>query len=484
MNDVLTLSGGGSTVVATDELLLEAARIGQCAALCDDWLATIRRFSAQDAGASWLNEANESTLLLQHAESLAQQLAEQCRATRKALLTAMQSYSDAERRLTMLLSVGTPLGAWMLGNSMPLLFGLAALATVSVSGLAVLTSALLRIPVSKLPGVLATHLTSNAGVVNRPEFVRLVRSIVSSTDEFAAGVAHIPVDRALTLGQIFGASNGAAGVMTLARLASTQGNAVLVETPQKVSSAGPMRPVEPPHSVAQLAERVPSSGGGVPQIRVERYGTEIDPKWVVYIAGTGDFSPTPHSDPFDLTSDVQATAGYGAASERSVRSALLAAGASPEDPVLPVGHSQGGLLAARLAASSSLNVVGYVSLGGPVGAVNTGDIPGISIEHAEDLVPALGGIGEAPSGLLTVSRSALDASDVGGAADSSAYRSDQAAPFAAHDLAKYRETAELVSKSQEPRLQRFDQLVRDFTGTDSGTKSLWSAQRVPRTPLA
>lgn len=56
------------------------------------------------------------------------------------------------------------------------------------------------------------------------------------------------------------------------------------------------------------------------------------------------------------------------------------------------GYSQGGGVAARLAASGDYNTQGLVTFAGPTGQVPLPDtFPAVLVEHSDDLVPALGG---------------------------------------------------------------------------------------------
>lgn len=465
MSDALTISGGGYTSVATDELFVEAARVAQCASRAEGWSLTINQILLTDAGAATLGAGFESTRQLENARLKAHELADDARVVGAALMKSAEAYGDTERRLTSLLDIGARFGGWSLGSG-HLLGILALLGTVSIASLALLASTMLGIPIANLAAYLAVQLKKAPGLMNSPMFVRLVRSVVSSSDEMAFGAAGVPVGIALLFGRALGASDGAAALAALAKLASGGGKGPLVETDQRVTSVGKPRGVEPPQTVGELAQRVPSSGGDSPQVRVERYGTEADPRWVVYIAGTGDFTLTPQSDSFDMTSNIHATAGGDAASERAVRDALAAAGVKPGDPLFSIGHSQGGLLASMLAQDPDMNVVGYVNMGGPVGSMTVDNVPGISIEHTEDLVPALGGTAKPSDDLVTVGRSVLD-------------NAVESAPLTAHGLDYYRETATLISASDESRLQDFDRLVSDFTGAEKGIETRWRSERIP-----
>ncbi|MET1020098.1 MAG: hypothetical protein ABWX62_08955 [Microterricola sp.] len=467
MTDTLTLAGEGSTTVATEELLVAAARLGATQAKTEELLTRVRQLQEMDAGGSgWAEPVSIESL--GEAQHQLQAFGDEAARARTGLVLAAESYGLAERTVTALWGAGAHLGAWAAGRALPFLAVPTALSLVPLALLGMLVSGALGVAPARLPALLAAWIHTNPGLLNSPAFVRLVRGTVSSGDEFAAGLLRVPAAVALPAGRAVGAGQGAAAIAALAVLAAATGNTALRETPQRVHRAAAPRPVRPPRGVGELAARVPSSSPGSPQIRLERYGGTAGPRWVAYLAGTADFAPTATTEPFDLTANVLATADGDAASERAVRDALTAAGADPRDPLLVVGHSQGGLVAGRLAEAADLSVAAYVNLGGPLGAVSADGVPGLSIEHSEDIVPALGGAAASPAELVTVNRPVLDGPDA-------------AAPlFAAHDLDRYRETARLIDASEEARLVQFERIVRDFAGSAAGTETLWRSERIPR----
>ncbi|AMB59836.1 alpha/beta hydrolase [Microterricola viridarii] len=482
MADTLTLSGGGTTAVATDEMFAHAAQLGACQARAEEWRARIGAVLAADDGAGggggpamgmtgasgWAPSA-ASTLLLGEAQRQVQAFGAAVERLRDSLRRAAESYGQAERTITALWGAGAQLAAWTAGGALPQLLASAVFSLLPLAALTLLLSTAFGIDPARLPALVSGWLLADPRLLNSPGFVRLVRAAIGSGDEFAAGLLRVPAAVALPVGAHVGAEEGAAAVTVLALLAAAVGSRALRETPERVHRATAARAVTPPGGVGGLAARVPSSAAGSPQIRIERYG-ETAPRWVVYLAGTADFTATPGAEPFDLTANVHATADGDAASERAVREALAAAGAAPSEPLLLIGHSQGGLVAARLAEAGDLNVAGYVNLGGPLGSVQANGVPGLSIEHTDDIVPALGGSGHAPDELLTVGRTALPADPA----------ANQAAPlFGAHSLDQYRHTARLIDASAEPRLQGFERLVRDFAGTAPGSMTSWRAERVP-----
>jgi hypothetical protein len=141
-------------------------------------------------------------------------------------------------------------------------------------------------------------------------------------------------------------------------------------------------------------------GGG--KVRVVEVAVGAGSAWVVVVPGTQRWSPEPGSNPFDLTTDVRAVAqsdgavsiaaaGVAAALERA-RSASGRSGA--DDPVLLVGHSQGGILAAALTSEPSFlcrhHVTHVVTTGAPVGLFPVPDtVRVLSFEHVDDPVPTL-----------------------------------------------------------------------------------------------
>jgi Lipase (class 3) len=96
----------------------------------------------------------------------------------------------------------------------------------------------------------------------------------------------------------------------------------------------------------------------------------------------------------DLGTNLHAVGNEVTSYEKAVDEALARAGVQPGDPVMLVGHSQGGIVAAHSAAdfvnSGRYNVTNVVTAGSPVGEI---DIPRsvqvLSIENKHDIVPHL-----------------------------------------------------------------------------------------------
>ncbi|MGG5259127.1 hypothetical protein [Phycicoccus avicenniae] len=123
--------------------------------------------------------------------------------------------------------------------------------------------------------------------------------------------------------------------------------------------------------------------------------------FVVVVPGTQEWSPRPGDNPFDLTGDVRAVLGDATVASAGVEAALTLAvvsaaaqGRAVDGAVLLVGHSQGGIHAAALAADPAFRarhrVTHVVTTGAPVGVFAVpGTVRVLSVEHADDPVPTL-----------------------------------------------------------------------------------------------
>ena len=117
--------------------------------------------------------------------------------------------------------------------------------------------------------------------------------------------------------------------------------------------------------------------------------------YVVDLPGTKDWQPTPLAHRRwvnDLAGSLQVLAGRPDARTAGVARALALAGAGPEDPVLLVGHSQGGLVALQAARTLSgrFRVTHVLTAGAPIGRLPVP--PGVQVlalENRWDVVPRL-----------------------------------------------------------------------------------------------
>ncbi|KRC61502.1 hypothetical protein ASE14_11615 [Agromyces sp. Root81] len=501
MDDSLTLSGGGSTAVATDELFADAVRLGGTVSVASDWRERARVIHvglaeldlSEPAAGPW--DTTSPTWGIAMARTHLYEAMEYAGRLRKALVESAERYGAAEGVIEALWRMsGGPL-AWLVGSA-----AVTAVPAIVIGGGAAIGAHALgwRTP-------LETWLAGQRHVLSDPDFVRAVRTAMDSADEFIGGVFRLP--GAMAIGSEIRAPESASLLLGVAGLLGVAyGSRVLVDGPVRVSPLLPdgradrraghqtaraeARPfdgsVTAPAGIADLLDRIPTSDAAA-QIRVERYGAADDPRWVVYIGGTVDFTTTAGAQTNDMTNNLHGIADDSAldalrvagadsgAVERAVRLALTEAGAKPGDPLIPIGHSGGGTVAATLAGDPELNVVAAVSAGGPVASAELREgVPLLSVEHEEDLVPATGGWGHPSPDRLTVSRSVLEPG----------VEYDDVLP--AHQLVRYRETAELIDASEEQRLVEFREQLAEFTGGGTGEMTQWVARRElsPSTPDA
>ncbi|MFB9308118.1 hypothetical protein BJY17_002414 [Agromyces hippuratus] len=505
MDDSLTLSGGGSTSVATDELFADASRLGATESVVAEWRERARVISsgllqldlAEPSAGSY--DLSSPTWGIANARARLHEATESAGRLRHALIESAERYGVTEGVVEALWRVAGSSLAWFLG-------GVATLPSTVIAG-GVLAGSIAGARALGVHAPLETWLAAQKGMLSDPAFVRAVRTAADSADELVAGGLHVPHGLALGAGAEIRAPEAASLLLGGAGLfGAAFGSRVLVDGPVGVKrerrdgradqrTGGPTAradgqpldaPVSAPSGIADLVDRIPTSAADA-QIRVERYGEEADPRWVVYIGGTVDFTTTAGAETNDMTSNVHGiaddsaidalrlTGADSAAVDRATRLALTEAGAKPGDPIVPIGYSGGGAAAAGLAADRELNVVAVVSVGGPVASAELPEgTPLLSIEHEEDLVPATGGWGRPSPDRLTVSRSVLEAG------------ADYDAAVPAHALFRYRETAALIDASDEERLVAFRQQIGEFTGGGPGEMSRWIATRElsPSTPDA
>jgi len=471
--DELIVSVGGGTRVAVDELFAEAAALGALHRACREWAQRSRELRewVGSAGIDVAPGAGGDTpgYSLHHAWVLFDRAAVEAEGLHASLVGCAERYGHVEQVVTAMWDLGARYGASVLGLTFPLWAAPAGLVGATLAGAAAV-------------GLWSPERTIGA-LGSNPAVIRLVRSAGGAIDEAVLGRIGVPPALAVLLGRSMRASENASVMLGAAATFGLVGSTVLVDGPVTVRRASTSTARVPaPNGIAQLAARVPRPGAGGPQVRVERYGSPASPRWIVYIAGTVSGSASAGRQPWDLTSDLHAVAAGSAlepvrpgarsgGAEEAVREALAAAGATAGDPVLSVGHSLGGITAAQLAGGATYNVVGAVNLGGPVASVDTGEVPVLSLEHEEDVIPALAGPPGSSPGLVTVRRSVLAGTEASG-------------PLPAHGLEHYRATASLVDRSDAPALAAFGALVRDLTGGAQGERTEWIAARSGRDPVS
>jgi len=153
--------------------------------------------------------------------------------------------------------------------------------------------------------------------------------------------------------------------------------------------------VEHLHQVAGLSEGPDSPANGTIEVQTIT-GSDGQVRHVVYLPGTDDFNaPWDQDDDVrDLETDLDLMSGQQDAYQHGILEALHQAGVAPDEPVLLVGHSLGGMAAvAILAGHGGFHVTDVVTAGSPTAQVR--DLPGgshvLSLEQQGDVVPELDG---------------------------------------------------------------------------------------------
>ncbi|MFB9314346.1 hypothetical protein [Nocardioides plantarum] len=136
----------------------------------------------------------------------------------------------------------------------------------------------------------------------------------------------------------------------------------------------------------------PDAEGG--DVRITRVDNGNGPAYVVSIPGTENWSPTAGAEPRDLSANLALVAGDPTAAAQSVRAAMDAAGIPPGSPVMLVGHSQGGIIAAQLASDPAFvqqyGVTNILTYGAPIDHMQLAPgVEALQVQHRFDVVPRL-----------------------------------------------------------------------------------------------
>lgn len=175
------------------------------------------------------------------------------------------------------------------------------------------------------------------------------------------------------------------------------GRAVVTPYPASLPRRRPRRVedlVRHLHAVADLSPTPHSAGNGT--VEVQTISDADGRRHVVYLPGTDRFNAPwdQGHDARDLESGLDLAAGRPDAYTPGVLEALRRAGVRPDEPVLLVGHSLGGMAAAALTSRGrGFDFRGAVTAGSP-----TAQVPGypsgthvLSLEQRGDVVPELDG---------------------------------------------------------------------------------------------
>jgi hypothetical protein len=216
---------------------------------------------------------------------------------------------------------------------------------------------------------------------------------------------------------------------------------------------------QPPNSITELLDRLwQVSSKGEPTVGIDFFQTADQRTAIVYIPGTQTLGLGDGSNPLDLQSNIVAMQGNGlAASERAVLEAMKQAGIKPNDEVLFVGHSQGGMVAGNLAMHPAGYIAaGLVTIGAPIAQLKLTKLPVMAIEHVNDPIPNVSGkVNPLTKNWVTIQRTSL--------------ASESDAPMHSHSLNSYKNTTEKVDSSKSKGISNIkDQLLSQVRGAAAG----------------
>lgn len=213
---------------------------------------------------------------------------------------------------------------------------------------------------------------------------------------------------------------------------------------------GRPHPVAAPASLVDAASRIPQ---GDARVRVEKYSMPDGSRsFAVYIAGTSTAGGA--REAWDWDSNRRLYLGERSASFDATEAALRSAGAKPGDAIYEFGHSQGGMIAGRVAVESGYDTRALVTFGSPTEAQVDAGTLSVQVRHTDDPVAALAGGGSAER------VGAPDSVVVSRLADPAVGRSDL--DLQTHHLETYVDTAAMFDSSDDPRAgalrERLDEL--------------------------
>ena len=241
--------------------------------------------------------------------------------------------------------------------------------------------------------------------------------------------------------------------------------------PVTVTAVDTSTPKGAPKGLAPALGRMP---GGNAQVAVEKY-TMADgtTRYLAYVSGTHDMLPghAGKKEPWDMKSNVELYGGQRSASYRATLDALAAAGAESGDRVDVVGHSQGGMIAARLAMESEFDVSTAITAGSPEEPTLGDDQTLIQLRHSDDIVSSLAA-GGSPEG--TGSADSFTATRVGDPDDGL-----QDLTVKTHGLETYIETARMIDASHDPRAEALRAYWDELGSAVSVERTEYHAERTP-----
>ena len=196
-------------------------------------------------------------------------------------------------------------------------------------------------------------------------------------------------------------------------LSPSKARARTTATLESMPDAAPDTHYEGAATSADLIEHITDMHGGDAnngEIAIEEHvttgedGTQTR-SWTVDIRGTQSFT-VGTDGPQDMLTNLQGVGGMDSDQFYAIQEAMKDAGIAPGEAVEFAGHSQGGIMAAQLAADPSVrehyNVVSVVTAGSPTATIAPTDVPVLSYENSGDIVPGLDGYATHGENVTTV----------------------------------------------------------------------------------
>ena len=225
----------------------------------------------------------------------------------------------------------------------------------------------------------------------------------------------------------------------------------------------------PPRSLAAALRRIPPGADGA-RVRVERYAMpDGSRRFAVYVAGTRSGSIDGGAEPWDMRSNLQLYAGERSSSYDATLAALRDAGARPGDAAYVFGHSQGGMIADRVAMEGGFDTRLLVTAGSPTEAQAGPDTVSVQLRHRDDPVAALA-VGASPGtvgapGSVIVERLA------------DPLLGPQDLTLAPHHLDAYIDTARELDGSPDPRVAGLTRVLGELDAAASVEVTEYGAVR-------
>jgi hypothetical protein len=235
-----------------------------------------------------------------------------------------------------------------------------------------------------------------------------------------------------------------------------------------------------PHSltdvISELSHRSDHRAGGDVDVRFV-YSTGADGRTIrhviVDIPGVDTLNPSPNAgDPTSFGTSLRTLTGARSTYGGGVIEAMRQAGVTPSDPVLLVGHSQGGMVAMNLAKQlggrGTFNITNVVTLGSPVAHIIVPrSVRVLAIENDSDFVPHLDGASNPDRTNLTTVTIHREHNRI----------------LDNHDLSKsYLPGAGDIDASSNPSVRSYLAGLSGFLGGNRVTTTVFSVRRRPPRP--